>query len=511
MSTVTVAAPGAEQIPSSRAEQDPGKVARGEPLRYLEGVPVYGWGQAPPYLRTKTQLAAARLNVTEEQEKAPLAYVRTRDYGDVPLHDPAAAVKMRPLPSSTKAKMVARRTCSECGKVRKVVLRGPCSVCRERAEEERQRLLARTCAGCDTVRERPYPREHRRCQGCRAEQLEKKRARVEAWLVEVTVCAGEGCTKRRGSKKAARAWLRERDWLLCPERTDLPDPSWYWPDWARRCPPCKQAYDAEQERRQAENQARYEREERERREAEARAAEERCRWAAAALVDPGVVVLDSETTGLDEDARVVELAVLNSRGEVLLDTLLDPGVPVPDDAAEIHGITSAALVGAPTFSDVLVQLTGLLDGKRCLIYNRGYDVGRLRHELTLHYLDGAAREAAAEAEAAGTVPEDVRERALVWARKQAAAWLDVMTFEDVMIPYSDWVGDWSEYWGNNRWQPLDGGHRAAEDCRAVLRCLESMGRAYADEYAMAAAGPAARARGRTDGATEADDRRSKPR
>ncbi|MEU7230025.1 3'-5' exonuclease [Streptomyces chrestomyceticus] len=473
MSTSTAAA----AIPAVRTEPAPDRVARGKPLAHLDGVPVYGWRGAPSYLRTKTQLASDRLHVTEAQEAAPLAYVRTRDYGDVPLHDPAAAVKMRPLPSSTKAKMAARRTCPECGKVRKVILRGPCSVCRERAEKQRQRERARTCAGCGTVREQPYPK-HRRCRSCRQEQLEAKRARVAAWLAEVTVCAGDGCTKRRGSKKAARAWLKERDWLLCPERTDLPDSSWNTPDWSPRCTPCQKAYDAEQERRRAECQAWYERQERERRERERREAEERVRWAAAALADPDVVVLDTETTGLDDDARIVELAVVSSSGEVLLDTLLNPGEPVPDDAAALHGITTARVAGAPAFSDVLVQLTSLLDGKRCLIYNRWYDVGVLRHELTLHYLDRAAREAAEtvrlEKVQPGTVAGDLRERAMAAARLQAEAWLDAMTFEDVMIPYSDWVGEYSEYHGNNRWQPLNGGHRAAEDCHAVLGCLRAM-------------------------------------
>lgn len=480
MSTTT--AP--EQIPASRTEADPARVAKGKPLDHTAGVPVYGWGQAPPYLRTKTQLAAARLNVTEDQEQTPLAYIRTRDYGDVPLYDPAATEKMRPLPSSTKRRMEARRTCPDCGKVRNVILNGrTCSVCRERAEKERQRLLARTCAGCDTVRERPYP-VHRRCQSCRQAQLEKKRERVEAWLAEVTVCAADDCTVRIGSKKAARAYLKARDWLLRPERTDLPD-SMYWPDWPRRCPPCKEAYDVEQERIHAETQARYERQEQERRARERQRAEERQRWAAAALVDPDVVVLDTETTGLHEEARIVELAVLNSRGEALLDTLLDPGEPIPN--SEFHGITDSDVAGKPRFSDVLVQLTGLLDGKRCLIYNKWYDVGRLRHELTLHYLDRTAREAAEESEREGTVPEDLQARALTEAHKQAAAWLDAMQVEDVMIPYSDWVGDWSEYHGSNTWQALDGGHRAAGDCRAVLDCLRSMGRKYAAEYATAAA------------------------
>jgi hypothetical protein len=49
--------------------------------------------------------------------------------------------------------------------------------------------------------------------------------------------------------------------------------------------------------------------------------------------------------------------------------------------------------------------------------------------------------------------------------------------DDVMVPYSDWVGDWDDYWGNNRWQPLGGDHRALGDCRAVLRRLAEMGAA----------------------------------
>ncbi|MCZ0984025.1 3'-5' exonuclease [Streptomyces diastatochromogenes] len=473
MSTTTAAE---AEIPASRAEADPSRVAKGQPLARIAGVPVYGWGQAPPYLRTKTQLAEDRLNTTEEQEKAPLAYIRTRDYGDVPLHDPAAAVKMKPLPASTKAKMAARRTCSECGKVRKVILRGPCSACRERAEKERQRLLARTCAGCSTVRERPYPKEHRRCAGCRQEQLEKKRARVEAWLVEVTVCAGDGCTKRRGSKKAARAWLQAHEWLLRPERPDLPSSN-CWPDWARRCPPCATAYEQEQERLRAECQERYERQERERAERKRQAAAARVRWAAEALVDPDVVVLDTETTGLGDDARIVELAVLSSAGDVLLDTLVDPGVPIPAGASEIHGITDSDVAGAPRFSDLVARLADLLKGKRVLIYNKWYDVGVLRHELTLHYLDRAARDAAGEAVSAGA-SGGLREQAVTAASRQTAAWLEALDVEDVMIPYSDWVGDWSEYHGNNRWQPLQGGHRAAGDCRAVLVCLRAMRSGY---------------------------------
>ncbi|ELP62930.1 exonuclease [Streptomyces turgidiscabies Car8] len=386
---------------------------------------------------------------------------------------------MRPLPSSTKARMAKRRTCPTCGKVRNEIVRSKrCSVCWDKARAEQQRREARTCWDCREVSERRLP-VHHRCGGCRRKQLDEQRQEAVAWVEKVTVCPGDGyggdCSVKLVTKKEARAYQKGQG----AERT-------WWsraPHWPTRCPPCTEANERRDAEERAKYRAEYERREKERREAEQLAAEKRERWAAAALVDPDILVLDTETTGLHEEARIVELAVLNSRGEVLLDTLLNPGEPIPN--SEFHGITDAMVASAPTFSDVLVKLTGLLDGKRCLIYNDVYDVNRLRHELMLHFLDRAAREAAEETEGTGTVAEDLRVRALAEAREQVAAWLDVMRFEDVMIPYSDFVGDWNEYHGSNTWQALDGGHRAADDCRAVLGCLRSMGRRYAAEYATA--------------------------
>ncbi|MFI1890393.1 exonuclease domain-containing protein [Streptomyces jumonjinensis] len=471
--TATVA--GAAEIPSSRAETDPDRVPRGESRGEHEGAPVYGWGSAPQYLRTQTQLGEDRLRLADGQ--APLAYLWLRKHGYVPLYDPGAAVKMRPLASSTKRAMAERRTCPQCRTVRPYRVRGTCcSECWKKEQRRQQRDYLRTCGGCGTVRERPYP-EHRRCQGCRTEQLDRKRARVAAWLTEVVLCSADGCSVKLGTKKGAMAWLKDTPWMLKPENQG-PDLSWR-PDWPRRCAPCT----AEHERRQAEILARYEREAAERRAAEEtaarEAAEKRRRWAADALADPDVVVLDTETTGLHAEARIVEIAVLSSSGAVLLDSLVDPGEPVPRASSRIHGITDDMIrsAAAPTFSDLLVRLTGVLDRKRVLIYNASFDRARLRYELTVHYQRAAS--------AAGEAPET--------AAASAAAWLDTMTFEDVMHPYSAWCGDWSEYHGDYTWQPLNGGHRAAGDCRAVLRRLAVMGRdgqgqAEEEEFETAAAG-----------------------
>ncbi|MFI0772779.1 3'-5' exonuclease [Streptomyces sp. NPDC021218] len=163
--------------------------------------------------------------------------------------------------------------------------------------------------------------------------------------------------------------------------------------------------------------------------------------------------MDTETTGLHDEARIVDLGVTNAAGDVLVDTLINPGEPIPPAATEIHEITDTQVATAPSFGAVLDQLTEVLHGRRCVIYNEPYDVARLRHELTVHY-----RQTGHEA------PEAA-----------AASWLGQVRFEDAMVRYSDWYGDWSDYWGNYAWQPLFGGdHRAVPDCRAVVQRLWEM-------------------------------------
>ncbi|MFC9233621.1 3'-5' exonuclease [Streptomyces decoyicus] len=367
----------------------------------------------------------------------------TRDWGRVALYDPAAADKMKPLPSAKKIQMEARRTCPTCHKVRDHIVRGKrCTVCLERARAAQLRAAARTCRRCQAVRERPYPAAHGMCAECRRQVLAEERERADRWVEKVTVCAGPGCSARMGSKRAARAWRRagKHHWSYRPD------------GWLERCAPCQEAH----EREQAERWERLERERaaaaREAREARERQVRELVEWAAAVLADPSAVVLDTETTGLHDSARIVEISALSIGGEVLVDTLLNPGEPIPADSSAIHKIYDSDVAGAPRFGEVLVQLTAALDGRRVLVYNAPFDRGRLRYELMEHY------------RAAGH--EDPAE--------SAAAWLAQMRIEDAMGPYSDWVGDYDEYWGAYRWQALNGGHRALKDCRAVVERLQEM-------------------------------------
>lgn len=67
---------------------------------------------------------------------------------------------------------------------------------------------------------------------------------------------------------------------------------------------------------------------------------------ACAWLEVNALILDTETTGLGDDAEVaevVELAVIDCAGAVLLDTLVRPSGRVPAEAAAIYGITDAML------------------------------------------------------------------------------------------------------------------------------------------------------------------------
>ena len=198
-------------------------------------------------------------------------------------------------------------------------------------------------------------------------------------------------------------------------------------------------------------------------------------WARTVLDDPASVILDTETTGLHEGARIVEIAVLGVDGSVLLDSLVNPGEPIPGEATAIHGITDDTVKDAPTFSDLLAQLTAALHNRKVVIYNRTFDKRRLAVELHHHY---SSRIVNLEKLRNG------RRR----IHPAARAWLTAHTWADcAMEAYAEWYGDW--VWdyqarddngplyrqGDDRWQRLPAaGHRAADDCRAVIDVLRKM-------------------------------------
>ncbi len=96
--------------------------------------------------------------------------------------------------------------------------------------------------------------------------------------------------------------------------------------------------------------------------------------------------LDTETTGLDDRAEIVEIAVIDSQGAVLLESLVRPTRKIPWDVIRIHGITDDMVAGAPTWRELFPRLEEILRGSLVGIYNADFDLRMLSQSHLAHGL-----------------------------------------------------------------------------------------------------------------------------
>lgn len=85
------------------------------------------------------------------------------------------------------------------------------------------------------------------------------------------------------------------------------------------------------------------------------------------------VILDTETTGLGH-AEVIEVSVIDMRGEVLFDQMIRPRrMEMNPYAYRVHGISLDALTGMPTFPEITPELDAILDRALVLAWNAPFD------------------------------------------------------------------------------------------------------------------------------------------
>lgn len=99
------------------------------------------------------------------------------------------------------------------------------------------------------------------------------------------------------------------------------------------------------------------------------------------LLQNDFVILDTETTGLDSTARIVSLAMIDREGRELIDTLINPGRPIPFDATAIHGITDDDVLDAPTMDQIAPQIESIYAVRPTYIYNADYDLRILKQHI----------------------------------------------------------------------------------------------------------------------------------
>lgn len=188
-------------------------------------------------------------------------------------------------------------------------------------------------------------------------------------------------------------------------------------------------------------------------------------WAHERINSRNWCILDTETTGLNGDAEICQIAVVNWDKEILLDTLVKPTCSISPEATRIHGITSEAVQNTPTFDLVFIRLLKAVGDRQIVIYNSDFDLRLIVQSLQVHgirlYL------------------MDREWKTIPGFNQFAPIWINGSPVHCAMHFYSQWMGDWNDYYQSYRWQKLPGGdHSAAGDCMAVHRVIEQMAEDY---------------------------------
>lgn len=98
-------------------------------------------------------------------------------------------------------------------------------------------------------------------------------------------------------------------------------------------------------------------------------------------IDENWLILDTETTGLSDDDKIIEIAIIDLKGNVLLDTLvdIDNDKEINEMAFRVHGISRDMLVGKPSLKDLAPTLDKIFEGRKVVIYNKSFDMGMLEN------------------------------------------------------------------------------------------------------------------------------------
>jgi len=96
------------------------------------------------------------------------------------------------------------------------------------------------------------------------------------------------------------------------------------------------------------------------------------------------IYIDTETTGLDRTAEVIEISIVDFDGRLLLNTLVKPTQAIPLDAQRIHGINDEMIRTAPAWPVLWPQIREILYGRTIAAYNAPFDL-RMMQQTHLRY------------------------------------------------------------------------------------------------------------------------------
>ena len=104
------------------------------------------------------------------------------------------------------------------------------------------------------------------------------------------------------------------------------------------------------------------------------------------LIDLPVVVLDTETTGLNvRSDRIVSVGAVRVHGSRVfhsanMDRLVNPGLAIPARSTAIHGITNQMVSGAPPFGEIAEEIEEFVQDTVVVGHNIRFDLTMLKRE-----------------------------------------------------------------------------------------------------------------------------------
>jgi DNA polymerase-3 subunit epsilon len=112
------------------------------------------------------------------------------------------------------------------------------------------------------------------------------------------------------------------------------------------------------------------------------------------LQDHPMLGIDLETTSLDRrESRIVSFAVIADGGpdveKAVVTSVVNPGVPIPEEAAKVHGITDEIAAGGISPVHALEAIINAIsvamkDGMPLVLFNSPYDLTIIREEAFRH-------------------------------------------------------------------------------------------------------------------------------
>ena len=167
------------------------------------------------------------------------------------------------------------------------------------------------------------------------------------------------------------------------------------------------------------------------------------------------IFLDTETTGVGLYDLVIEIGIVDLEGNVLFNSLINPGRPIPQDSSKVHGITDEMVAEAPSLKTAWSEIEDILHNRAIGMYNAEFD-----YRLMKQSADNAG---------------------LPWSIQRDQAFC-------VMNMFAAWYGEWNRRANNFRSQKLEfagkfcgidlpNNHHAVDDAKLTAALLK-----YLAEY-----------------------------